>query len=207
MLKFPTMIATAGMLLALGACGSTDTTRATTGGVGGAVAGAVVGGPVGAVVGGAGGAAAGMAMDEGAEKKAQRWTGIGDDSSTRSGSTSARSSGRSASGGSTQALSPQRVRNIQQALNDNGSNIDVDGVWGPNTRRALRDFQQSKGLDATGQLDRDTVAALNPGGQRDDAGRSGASGQQGDRNTNPSGTAGNTGDMGNTNRTGQPSRQ
>ncbi|HYG91350.1 MAG TPA: peptidoglycan-binding domain-containing protein [Azospirillum sp.] len=177
MLRVPMVFATAGMLLALGGCGSTDTTRATTGGVGGAVAGAVVGGPVGAVVGGAGGAATGMAMDEGAEEKAQRLTGLGDDSSTRSGSTNARSSDRSASGGSAQALSPQRVRTIQQALNDQGSSIDVDGVWGPDTRRALRDFQQSKGLSATGRLDRDTVAALNLSDRQDDAGQSGSSGQ------------------------------
>jgi len=197
MLKFPTMIATAGMLLALGACGSTDTTRATTGGVGGAVAGAVVGGPVGAVVGGAGGAAAGMAMDEGAEKKAQRLTGIGDDS-TRAGSTNARSGERTASGRSTQALSPQRVRDVQQALNDNGSSIDVDGVWGPNTRRALRDFQQSKGLDATGQLNRETTAALNMGNRQDNTGQSGNSGRM------DTGNQGNTGQSG---MTGQPNRQ
>ena len=194
MLRFPTMIATAGMLLALGACGSTDTTRATTGGVGGAVAGAVVGGPVGAVVGGAGGAAAGVAMDEGAEQKAQRWTGIGDES-VRSGSTGARSGDRTASGRSMQALSPQRVRTVQQALNDNGSTIDVDGVWGPNTRRALRDFQQSKGLDATGQLNRETVAALNLGNRQDDTGQTGNSGQP------DAGTQGNTG---RSDTTGQP---
>lgn len=190
MLKFPTMIATAGMLVALGGCGSTDTMRASTGGLGGAAAGAVVGGPVGAVVGGAGGAAAGMAMDEGAVQKAERWTGLGDDSA-RSGSTGARSGSASASGSSMQALSPQRVRNIQQALNDQGSNIGVDGIWGPNTRRALRDFQRSNGLDVTGQLDRETVAALNLGGQ-DNTGF-GSSGQQGSRNQGNSGQSGNSG--------------
>lgn len=49
----------------LAACGSTDTTRAASGGAAGALGGAVVGGPVGAVVGGAGGAAAGASMEEG----------------------------------------------------------------------------------------------------------------------------------------------
>jgi hypothetical protein len=202
------MVAAAGMLLALGGCGSTDTMRASTGGLGGAAAGAVVGGPVGAVVGGAGGAAAGMAMDEGAVHKAERWTGLGDKSG-QSGSTGARSGGESASGRSMQALSPQRIRAVQQALNDNGSDIGVDGVWGPNTRRALRDFQRSKGLDATGQLNRDTVAALNLGGGQDTGAQSGGSGQQGGRNQANSGNSENRGQAGNSGSgdSGQPDRQ
>ncbi|HYH18878.1 MAG TPA: peptidoglycan-binding domain-containing protein [Azospirillum sp.] len=175
MLKLPMMIVSAGMLLTLGACGSTDTQRATTGGLGGAAAGAVVGGPVGAVVGGAAGAGTGMAMDEGLGTKVQDWTGGG--SGSTGGQSATQSSDRGTSGGAPQALSPQRVRNIQQALNSNGSDIAVDGIWGPNTRRALRDFQQSQGLEATGQLDSRTVSALNLGRQQDNTGQSGNSGQ------------------------------
>jgi peptidoglycan hydrolase-like protein with peptidoglycan-binding domain len=33
-------------------------------------------------------------------------------------------------------------------------------VWGPSTESALRDFQQAKGLEASGKLNYDTVAGL-----------------------------------------------
>jgi len=203
MRKFPVMMAGAGMLVALAACGSTDTQRATTGGLGGAAAGAVVGGPVGAVIGGAAGAGTGVAMDEGLGTKVENLT------DGRSGSTVAQSGSRSGSAASARALSPQRVRNVQQALNDNGSDIGVDGVWGPNTRRALREFQQSRGLNATGQLDAETVAALNLDRQTGSAGQSGAgprdagAGASGGANTQGV-TQGDTGAPGDT---GQPARQ
>ena len=53
------------------------------------------------------------------------------------------------------------VRSVQQALNDQGySTGAVDGVMGPHTQAALRKFQSAKGLQATGQLDPATIAAL-----------------------------------------------
>ncbi|HEY0834777.1 MAG TPA: peptidoglycan-binding domain-containing protein, partial [Azospirillum sp.] len=175
-------------------------------------------GPVGAVVGGAAGAGTGVAMDEGAETKVQEWTGIGDGAPTGQSGSSQRTAGAD-----TRALSPQRVRNIQQALNNNGSDIAVDGVWGPNTRRALRDFQQANGLEATGQLDGRTVSALNIGQSQNSAGQSGGSGgtgggpnsgtssgtsSGGSGSGNPGNTGQNTGgqNTGDQN-TGQPSRQ
>lgn len=36
----------------------------------------------------------------------------------------------------------------------------VDGIFGPNTRTALTQFQRDRGLDAHGRLDRDTLAVL-----------------------------------------------
>lgn len=36
----------------------------------------------------------------------------------------------------------------------------VDGIWGPRTHRALREFQDWQGLDSSGQLDAQTLAAL-----------------------------------------------
>jgi hypothetical protein len=57
MRKTLTLLAAAGAVLALAACGHTTEQKAATG----AVAGAVVGGPVGAAVGGAAGAAGGKA--------------------------------------------------------------------------------------------------------------------------------------------------
>jgi peptidoglycan hydrolase-like protein with peptidoglycan-binding domain len=53
------------------------------------------------------------------------------------------------------------VRGAQQALRDKGFDPGpIDGVMGPRTTAALRDFQSKEGLMATGQLDADTRARL-----------------------------------------------
>ncbi|MFC5312755.1 peptidoglycan-binding domain-containing protein, partial [Azospirillum rugosum] len=143
--KTPLLPAFVGLALAVGGCGSTDTSRTATGAGGGAVAGAVVGGPVGAVVGGVAGAAGGSTLDEGLGTKADRLTDQGASRVTDAASSPSASQSGSRSAVSTQAPSPERVREVQQALNDrnDGDDIAVDGLWGPNTRQALRRFQQS----------------------------------------------------------------
>lgn len=61
--------------------------------------------------------------------------------------------------GSTQ--DPAAVQQIQQKLNDQGYNAGpVDGKFGPKTQEALRKFQQAQGIQATGQVDQQTMAAL-----------------------------------------------
>ncbi|HVL55638.1 MAG TPA: peptidoglycan-binding domain-containing protein, partial [Burkholderiaceae bacterium] len=60
-----------------------------------------------------------------------------------------------------QPLSPASVRMIQHALMQGGYRIDAaDGVWGPQTVQALREFQRVRGLNPSGQPDADTLAAL-----------------------------------------------
>lgn len=62
----------------------------------------------------------------------------------------------------------EQVRQVQEKLNDIGYHAgSVDGVLGPQTESALRRFQQARNLDATGQIDSKTLAALNrePTGQ------------------------------------------
>ena len=51
---------------------------------------------------------------------------------------------------------------VQQRLRDLGFYVrdNIDGQWGPNTSTAVRNFQRSKGLNASGQLDSATLAAL-----------------------------------------------
>jgi predicted 2-oxoglutarate/Fe(II)-dependent dioxygenase YbiX len=68
---------------------------------------------------------------------------------------------------STQAMNPsmldhQQVQQIQQALNKAGfSTGHVDGIWGPDTRTALTNFQKSKNMGAAnGELNDQTLAAL-----------------------------------------------
>ena len=56
----------------------------------------------------------------------------------------------------------EQVRQVQQKLNDMGYHAgSVDGVLGPQTESALRQFQQARNLDATGHIDSNTLAALN----------------------------------------------
>jgi Skp family chaperone for outer membrane proteins len=53
------------------------------------------------------------------------------------------------------------VRSAQQALQDKGFNPGpIDGVKGPRTTAAVRDFQQKENLTVTGQLDAETNARL-----------------------------------------------
>jgi hypothetical protein len=53
------------------------------------------------------------------------------------------------------------VRAAQQALRDQGFNPGpIDGVMGPRTSAAVRDFQQKENLTVTGQLDAETRARL-----------------------------------------------
>ncbi len=60
-----------------------------------------------------------------------------------------------------QDLSRSEIRQVQSALNKQGDNVGrVDGHWGPKTKDALNKFQQSKGIQANGQLTRQTMADL-----------------------------------------------
>ena len=54
------------------------------------------------------------------------------------------------------------TRQIQMGLKSAGHNPGpIDGKMGPRTRSALKAFQRSEGLRATGQADMDTMAAIN----------------------------------------------
>jgi peptidoglycan hydrolase-like protein with peptidoglycan-binding domain len=63
---------------------------------------------------------------------------------------------------SPQSLSKDQIQQIQQALNQNGyDNVKADGVWGPDTADALKQFQQKQNIQANGELDQQTLSALN----------------------------------------------
>jgi peptidoglycan hydrolase-like protein with peptidoglycan-binding domain len=57
-------------------------------------------------------------------------------------------------------LSPEQVRMVQRALGDRGFPVELSGSYDPQTRTALSDFQRSRGLPSTGNLNSDTAAAL-----------------------------------------------
>lgn len=63
-------------------------------------------------------------------------------------------------------ISSDTVRQVQQKLNEEGYQVGpVDGIWGPKTESAIKNFQQAKGMEATGTLNEDTLAELNIEGQ------------------------------------------
>lgn len=61
-----------------------------------------------------------------------------------------------------QQASLDAVRDLQQQLKDQGYYQDgnVDGLVGPKTESALREFQQAQGLDPTGEINAETLAAM-----------------------------------------------
>jgi peptidoglycan hydrolase-like protein with peptidoglycan-binding domain len=62
---------------------------------------------------------------------------------------------------SPKSLSRNEVRQVQQALDKNGVQAGkADGRWGPKTSDALKQFQQSKNIQANGQLDQQTLSDL-----------------------------------------------
>jgi len=59
------------------------------------------------------------------------------------------------------ALPSSTVRMLQHSLMQGGYAVDAaDGVWGPKTAAALREFQRVKGLQPTGRPDPQTLTAL-----------------------------------------------
>jgi len=67
---------------------------------------------------------------------------------------------RQASAPAPAPMDPQ-VAQLQRVLDANGENVRVDGVMGPDTQAALRDYQQKHGLQPTGELDAQTRTSLN----------------------------------------------
>lgn len=57
-------------------------------------------------------------------------------------------------------MSRHRVERMQAALSNAHYKVALDGIWGPKTRTALRDFQKAHGLKATGRLDHATAKKL-----------------------------------------------
>jgi chitosanase len=58
-------------------------------------------------------------------------------------------------------LQGEDVRELQVALAANNVNVDTDGIFGPATEKAVRQFQSQNGLVADGIAGPATLAALN----------------------------------------------
>ena len=71
-------------------------------------------------------------------------------------------------------LTRAQTRMLQQALKSEGLDAGpVDGIVGQKTRDALKKYQSQKGLNASGEVDRQTLAALLAGRSQQTASRKG----------------------------------
>lgn len=53
------------------------------------------------------------------------------------------------------------IRQIQQQLQQQGYDVgQVDGLWGPQSQQALRQWQDDQGFEPTGRIDQRTLAEL-----------------------------------------------
>jgi peptidoglycan hydrolase-like protein with peptidoglycan-binding domain len=58
-------------------------------------------------------------------------------------------------------LGRRGVRQVQQALNKSGHRVGrPDGIMGPRTREALQSYQKSKGMQASGKINQQTLSDL-----------------------------------------------
>lgn len=90
----------------------------------------------------------------------------------------------------------EQVKAVQQALKDKGHDPgEIDGVMGPKTQAAVKDFQSKEGLTASGQLDAETMSKLGvqaKAGAATDTGASSPSASPGAPSTPGAGTSGAT---------------
>jgi peptidoglycan hydrolase-like protein with peptidoglycan-binding domain len=86
------------------------------------------------------------------------------DRSAQAGSPSATAGASAGTMGGAQARqehSEQVVRQVQEQLKQKGHEVGpVDGIMGPQTKDALKEFQQKEGIQASGELDQQTLQAL-----------------------------------------------
>lgn len=75
-------------------------------------------------------------------------------------------------------VTDQMISNLQSALQERGYDIQVDGIWGPNTYQALQEFQNEQNIQGDGQINTETLAALNLGTMGQAIGGGAAGGQQ-----------------------------
>lgn len=97
-------------------------------------------------------------QDMGANSNPQMNGSSGSNSTGHMGSGDNMGSGMSH--GNMSSMSKHEVTQIQNALNQSGDHLSVDGIMGPHTISALRKYQQSHGLQATGRPNPQTLQKL-----------------------------------------------
>ena len=91
----------------------------------------------------------------------QKPMGSGSTTDKSSSSSDTQNSSGSQMGRMSSGQQDEAVKAAQQALKDKGHDPGpIDGVMGPHTMQALKDFQKAEGLKATGRLDSQTREKL-----------------------------------------------
>jgi peptidoglycan hydrolase-like protein with peptidoglycan-binding domain len=54
----------------------------------------------------------------------------------------------------------ETIKQAQEKLSSKGHDVQADGVLGPKTQAALKEFQEKEGIQASGRLDQETLSAL-----------------------------------------------
>lgn len=63
------------------------------------------------------------------------------------------------------AVDSDLIRTVQSQLQQQGYQVGrIDGIYGPRTQQALRQYQQDQGFESSGRLNQQTVLALVGGG-------------------------------------------
>lgn len=71
------------------------------------------------------------------------------------------SGGQYGQSGQSAQLDQNTARQVQQQLQAQGYDVgQVDGIWGPQSRQALMNFQRDQNMQASGRPDQQTMAAL-----------------------------------------------
>jgi len=102
------------------------------------------------------------------------------------------------------SLNKEQIRRIQMTLNKKGFDAKrVDGIWGPETEAALKDFQQQQHLQGSGHLTQQTLGALgvDVNGQTQQGSATTGSGSSGSQTNRPSQNPGTMNHNTNMNRT------
>ncbi|SRR5271157_802424 len=91
------------------------------------------------------------------------------------------------------SLNKEQIREVQMKLNKDGFSAGhVDGVWGPDTDRAVMEFRRAKNLPGDGKLNEQTLADLGVKLNNQSASSSNKNEPTGSMSNKNEGTAANT---------------
>jgi len=125
----------------------------------------------------------------------------GNDSSQSQSDRQSAPQAQASQSGPQQSQSSDTVKQAQEKLSAAGYDVGTaDGVMGPKTQDAIKQLQQDKQLNATGELDQETLAALGVNEENSSTGSSSAgssSSPSGDSSSSQNATGSSGGDSAN----------
>lgn len=99
-------------------------------------------------------AAANANANASANTNASEEAKVSEDMSSKTGTMKTRAKGAMG------MLNPDEIKTVQSNLKQAGYRVSVDGVWGQQTKAALKEYQKAKQLNVSGKVDADTRSSL-----------------------------------------------